>query len=99
MANTSDSRRTSGEGTEIWLGSDGRFHALLSFGAKAGGKRDRRHVSGMIRTDVAKKLRALQAKRDAGLVPMSGKSPTLAQWLRHWLEHVAVARVRISTLD
>ena len=99
MAAKHDSRRTNGEGTEIWLGSDGRFHALLSFGVKAGGKRDRRHVSGKTRTDVAKKLRALQSTRDAGLIPMSGKSPTLAQWLRHWLDHVAVARVRISTLD
>ena len=96
---TKRDRRTNGEGTEIWLGSDGRYHALLSFGVKAGGKRDRRHVSGKTRSDVSKKLRALQAHRDAGLVPVSGKSPTLAEWLRHWLEHVAVARVRVSTLD
>jgi integrase len=99
MSNNRSSRRSNGEGTEIWLGSDGRYHALLSFGLKAGGKRDRRHVSGKTRADVSKKLRALQATRDAGLVPVPGKSPTLAEWLRHWLEHVAAARVRVSTLD
>jgi integrase len=99
MASQPGRRRSNGEGTEIWLGADGRYHALLSFGLKAGGKRDRRHVSGKTRSDVSKKLRTLQSARDAGLAPVAGKSPTLASWLRHWLDHIAASRVRIRTLD
>ncbi|MCW2497093.1 MAG: int [Jatrophihabitans sp.] len=92
------SRRSDGEGTEIKLGKDGRYHASLSFGLKAGGKRDRRHVSGKTRGEVALKLRKLQEKRDAGLVPLAGASPTVAEWLRHWLDTIVATRLRPGTL-
>ena len=92
-------RRSNGEGTEIKLGSDGRWHASLSFGLKSGGKRDRRHVSGTSRADVAAKIRELQTKRDAGVIPLAGAAPTLAVWLRHWLDTIAVTRIRPGTLD
>ena len=92
-------RRSNGEGTDIAIGTDGRYHASLSFGTKAGGKRDRRHVSGRTRAEVAKKLRALQEKHDAGLPAVSAKTPTVADWLRHWLDAIAADTVRIRTLD
>ncbi len=92
------SRRSNGEGTEIKLGADERWHASLSFGIKPGGKRDRRHVSGKTRAEVALKIRNLQTKRDAGLVPTTGKTPTLAEWLRHWLDTIAAPSVRPRTL-
>lgn len=95
----SATRRSNGEGTEIRLGSDGRWHASLSFGTKAGGRRDRRHVSAKTRAEAAAKLRALQAKRDAGVIPISGTAPTVAAWLRHWLDTIAVSRLRPGTLD
>jgi hypothetical protein len=60
-------RRSPGEGTDIVLGADGRYHAWLSMGVKSGGRRDRRHVSGKTRAEAARKLRGLQAKRDAGV--------------------------------
>lgn len=91
-------RRSNGEGTGITKGADGRWHASLSFGARAGGGRDRRHVSGRTRADVAGKLRALQTKHDAGLVPIAGQSVTVAAWLDHWLDNVAAARVKPMTL-
>jgi hypothetical protein len=92
-------RRSSGEGTEIIRGDDGRYHAYLSMGLKAGGKRDRRHLSGESRADVANKLRALPAKRDQGVVPNSGRAPTVASWLDHWLDSITAVRVRPKTLQ
>jgi integrase len=92
-------RRANGEGTAITQGADGRWHASLSFGVKPGGRRDRRHVSGTTRADCARKLRALQAKRDAGLVPGDGRPPSVEQWLAHWLDTIAAAKVRPRTLD
>ena len=91
-------RRSHGEGTDIVRGDDGRWHAWLSMGVKSGGQRDRRHVSGRIRAEVARKLRALQAKRDAGVVPDAGRSPTVAAWLDHWLDNIAAPHLRPSTL-
>jgi integrase len=92
-------RRSPGEGTEITRGSDGRYHAWLSMGMKTGGRRDRRHVSGRTRSEVARKLRDLQAKRDAGVVLDAGRSPTAAAWLAHFVETVAAPRLRPSTLE
>lgn len=92
-------RRSNGEGTGITKGADGRWHASLSFGVKSGGARDRRHVSGRTRAEVAGKLRALQTKHDSGLVPATGKALTVAAWLGHWLETIASQRVRPSTLQ
>ena len=92
-------RRSHGEGTDIVRGDDGRWHAWLSMGNKSGGHRDRRHVSGRTRAEVARKLRALQAKRDAGVVPDSGRSPTVAGWLHHWLDNIAAHKARPKTLQ
>lgn len=94
-----DRRRSDGEGTEIVLGGDGRYHAWLSMGVKSGGRRDRRHVSGGTRREVAEKLRAMQAKRDAGVVPSTGRSSTVAVWLEHWLDNIASQKVRPKTLQ
>src|SRR4051794_6404843 len=93
------SRRSTGEGTDIVRGRDGRWHAWLSMGAKSGGRRDRRHVSGLTRRDVAAKLRSLQAKRDEGLVTDTGRSPAVAAWMEHWLENIAAHKVRPKTLQ
>lgn len=92
-------RRSNGEATDITQGADGRWHAWLSFGLKAGGRRDRRHFSGRTRAEVAGKVRAAQAKRDAGLVPTSAKAPTVGQWLDHWLDTIAAPKLRPRTLD
>ncbi|MDQ3105751.1 MAG: site-specific integrase [Actinomycetota bacterium] len=92
-------KRSNGEGTDITRGDDGRYHAWLSMGLKTGGRRDRRHVSGQTRAEVSRKLRALQAQRDAGVVPDAGRAPTVAAWLEHWLDNIATHRVRTKTLQ
>jgi integrase len=89
-------RRSDGE-SSIYRDKDGRWQGYVSMGAKEGGRRDRRHVSGKRRVDVVAKVRALEAKRDAGVANGAGRSLTVTAWLDHWLENIAVRRVRPST--
>ena len=68
-------------------------------GLRAGGGRDRRHVSGRTRAEVAGKVRLLERPRDDGLTSTAGRGPTVGQWLTHWLEHIAARKVRPRTLE
>ena len=90
--------RASGE-SSIFKGEDGRWHGFVSMGKKDNGRRDRRHVSGAKRADVVTKVRAIETKRDAGMVEAAGRAPTVGEWLDHWLEHIAARRVRARTLE
>ena len=91
-------KRSSGE-SSIYKGADGRWHGFVSMGKKENGRRDRRHVSSAKRTDVVVKVRALEAKRDAGIVEAAGRSPSVGDWLDHWLDNIAARRVRARTLE
>jgi integrase len=97
MTMPKDERRAPGEST-IHKGTDGRWHGYVSMGTKAGGKRDRRHVSASTRAAVVAKIRELQERRDAGVTATSG-TMTVAAWLDHWLDNIAVNRVRARTLE
>jgi integrase len=90
--------RASGE-SSIFNGEDGRWHGFVSMGKKDNGRRDRRHVSGAKRADVVAKVRAIEAKRDAGMVEAAGRAPTVGDWLDHWLDHIASRKVRARTLE
>jgi integrase len=91
-------RAASGE-SSIYKGEAGRWHGYVSMGLKENGRRDRRHVSGARRSDVVAKVRALEAKRDTGTAEAAGRAPTVADWLDHWLEHIAPRRVRARTQE
>ncbi len=78
---------------------DGRWHGYVSMGIKGDGKRDRRHVSSVTRADVVRKLRELEAKRDAGSVQAAGRSISVEDWLTYWVDNIAPARVRARTLQ
>src|SRR3954469_4315998 len=96
---TAPRSRASGE-SSIFKGEDGRWHGFVSMGKKDNGRRDRRHVSGAKRVDVVSKIRALESKRDAGIVLEAGASAlTVGGWLDHWLSTIAVRRVRPTTLE
>jgi integrase len=45
------------------------------------------------------KVRAIEAKRDAGMVEAAGRAPTVGDWLDHWLDHIASRKVRARTLE
>jgi integrase len=67
--------RADGE-SSIYRDESGRWQGFVSMGKKDNGRRDRRHVSGARRADVVAKVRALEAKRDAGFIEASGRIPT-----------------------
>jgi integrase len=46
-----------------------------------------------------KKVKALEAKRDAGMVAAAGRPMTVEEWLTYWVENIAPARVRPRTLN
>jgi len=77
---------------------DGRWHGFVSMGAKGDGTRDRRHVSASTRAAVVEKVKALEAKRDAGMVTASGKAMLVDEWLDYWVDNIASVRVRARTL-
>ncbi|TYP86958.1 tyrosine-type recombinase/integrase [Blastococcus xanthinilyticus] len=91
-------KRASGE-SSIYQDEDGRWHGFVSMGKKENGRRDRRHVSGARRVDVVAKVRAIEAKRDAGFVEAAGRALLVAEWLNHWLDNIAARKVRARTLE
>ncbi len=80
--------------SSIHQDGNGRWHGYVSLGFTDNGRRDRRHVSGLRRADVVKKVRALEERRDAGVTSAAGRGPTLGEWLTTWLNTVAIRRVR-----
>jgi integrase len=91
--------RASNNESSIHQDDTGRWHGYVSMGLKDGGRRDRRHVSAGTRREVVTKVRALEAKRDAGTALAAGTPPTVAVWMGEYLDNVAARRVRPSTLE
>lgn len=89
-------KRGAGE-SSISKGADGRWHGYVSMGLKENGQRDRRHVAAAKRADVLAQVRALEERRDAGVVLASGRVPTVEQWMTLWLDTIAARRIRPST--
>ncbi len=90
-------RASNGEST-IYQDADGRWHGYVSVGFTLTGEADRRHVTGKTRAVVVAKVRDLERKRDAGTLS-AVSTPTVADWLEHWLTTIAPRRVRQRTLE
>lgn len=72
----------------------------MTVGIKDDGTPDRRHVRGKSEAIVTRKVRALERERDAGTVRKAGQSWTVAKWLTHWLNNIAIPpNVRENTHD
>jgi integrase len=84
---------------KIYEGADGWWHCYLTVGKKPNGKLDRRHIRGRTATEVAEKIRALEAKLARGHVPEVGQRATVADWLEHWVTVIAPRRCRPSTVQ
>ncbi len=95
---TKQRRAASGE-SSIHKDAAGRWHGYVSMGLRPDGKRDRRHVSGTTRAAVVAKVRELEQKRDAGLADPTQTNMSVSEWLDHWLENVAVRKVRPRTWE
>ncbi len=85
--------------SSIYQDKDGKWHGRVTMGVKDDGKPDRRHVRGKSEAEIIKKVRALEKARDSGQVVRTGRDWTLAEWLHHWLEHIAGPAVRDNTLS
>lgn len=88
-------RRGRGEGS-IYQRKDGRWVAELDLGY-VNGRRLRRPIYGRTREDAAKKLRDAQNAQDEGRLPV-GKTTTVEQWVRYYLDVIAPRRLRGHTL-
>lgn len=93
--------RARGEGS-IYQDADGRWRGAVVVGwvpdrTRASGQRPiRKKVSGTSARDVAGKLRALQRDLEDGRTEWA-RTPTLTQWLDHWLDEIAKPTVAPST--
>jgi integrase len=91
-------RRGSGEGS-IYKDADGRWRAVVDLGW-IDGRRRRKYLSGRTRGEVVVAIRQVQQALDSGLPVSSGERvPTLEEWLLFWLDNIAAARIRPSTLQ
>ena len=93
------SKRAANGRSSIYPGADGRWHGYVTMGVRNDGRPDRRHVTGRTEKIVAGKVQELERQRSAGHVANSGRAPTVEEWLTHWLETIAAAKVRASTLS
>src|SRR6266487_402404 len=91
-------RRKAGR-SSILRDEQGRWQGFVSMGRRLDGRRDRRHVRGRTRAEVTVKVRALERQRDAGLPLASGRVPTVGEWVRFWLDHIAMHQLRPRTWE
>jgi integrase len=89
-------RRPRGEGS-VYRRADGRWVASLDLGFTPGGKRRRKVLYGRTQPEVREKLRkARNQLLDHGTVAPT--APTVATWMRTWLDEIAAEEVRPTTL-
>lgn len=82
--------RAPGGASSIYHGGDGCWHGRVTVGIKDDGKPDRRHVMSKKQAEVIRKVRDLEKLRDAVRVPKAGQRWTVATWLTHWIDNIAV---------
>src|ERR687893_346959 len=85
--------------SSIYQDKDGKWHGRVTMGVRDDGKADRRHVRGKNEAEVTRKVRDLEKARDSGNATRNSQAWTLAQWLQHWLDHIAAPAVRENTLS
>jgi integrase len=86
MASRPDGTRKPNGRSSIYLSeTDGLWHGWVTMGIKDDGSPDRRHRKGKNEAEVTRKIRALEAKRDAGKVDKAGRGPTVAEWMATYL--------------
>jgi hypothetical protein len=69
--------------------ADGFWPGWVTVGIKDDGSPDRRHRMGATEAEVARKVRELERKRDAGAAGQAGRPPTVAEWLDTRLTTIA----------
>jgi integrase len=67
-------------------------------GVRDDGTPDRRHVERKTEGEVIRAVRDLERQRDSGTARKPGRVWTVQQWLTHWVENIAAASVRPTTM-
>lgn len=96
MAASKTARRGAGMGGVYQDATTGLWVGALTLPDGPGGKRRRKVVRAKTRKAVDDKLRALRKELDkAG--DLATASPTVKQWMEHWLPNISAKRVRPKT--
>ena len=85
--------------SSVYQGADGLWHGWVTVGVRADGSPDRRHRKARTRAEVTVRVRELERARDQALVSAAGRPPTVAEWMRTWLDTVAPRTASPSTID
>ena len=89
-------RRGRGEGS-IYQDAAGRWRGYVDLGY-VNGHRRRKYLSGATRREVAAAIRKAADQRDAGTLTVGERVPTVSVWMTTWVDTIAAAKVRPSTL-
>lgn len=85
--------------SSIYQDKNGSWHGRVQVGVKEDGSRDRRHVRGRTKAEVATKVRELERKRETQTVTRPGQRWTVEEWLEHWLVDIARPALRHRAWD
>jgi integrase len=86
--------------SSIYKGADGYWHGRVTVGVRDDGKPDRRHVMSKNKSEVSERVRQLERDRDRGTVRKVRQRWRVSDWLKHWLDNIAVPpRVTVNTHD
>jgi len=72
--------------SSIYFGKDSLWHGWVTVGVKADGSPDRRHRKGKTEAEVTRKVQELEGQRETGYVAKPGRVPTVAEWMREYLD-------------
>jgi integrase len=72
--------------SSIYFGNDGSWHGWVTVGVKADGSPDRRHRMGKTEAEVTRKVQELEGQRNSSAVSKPGRVPTVAEWMREYLD-------------
>ena len=99
MPPTADRGRAPNGRSSIYFSeSDNLWHGWVTMGVKSNGRPDRRHRKAKTEAEVTRKVRDLEADRDAGRVTKAGRAPTVEQWFERWLTKVVSREVDENTV-
>ncbi|MCA1706654.1 MAG: phage integrase SAM-like domain-containing protein, partial [Actinobacteria bacterium] len=84
--------------SSVYRSKDGRWHGRVTVGVRDDGTPDRRHIERKTEAEVIRAVRELERQRDSGRVRKPGRVWTVEQWLTHWVENIAAASVRATTM-
>ncbi|MGQ0629416.1 MAG: tyrosine-type recombinase/integrase [Sporichthyaceae bacterium] len=85
--------------SSIYQGADGYWHGWVTVGVTADGSPDRRHRKAKTKAEATRRVRDLERQRDSGQTTKSGQAPTVAEWMRLWLDTIAPRTASSSTIE